>query len=298
MTYKSFDPKQLPLPQKHGYMLTGVAPRPIALVSSISADGESNLAPFSNFNAFGSEPPILVFSASRSGRTGLTKDTYKNIKEVGEVVIGVVEYENVYKISLASCEFEKGISEFEKAGFTPKPASIVKPSLIQDCRINYECKVLEIKEMGDKGGAGNLAICEVVQIHIDEKLLDENDKINPLDMNIVARCGGPYYVTAEPTRMFPITQPQGNLGIGVDALPEEIRLSDILTGNDIARIGSNTSLPSDEEINEFKNTESYKYLMSFEGEERQNQFHLAAREMLKNNNKKLATICLFSNLNS
>lgn len=294
MSFKTFDPKKLSLQEVHGFLLTGVAPRPIALASTVDKDGHVNLAPFSNFNAFSTNPPILIFSASRSGRTGETKDTYKNIKEIPEVCINIVEYDMVHQISFASTEFPRGTDEFIKSGLTAAPCDKIKPPRVLESPVSYECKVNQVIELGDQGGAGNLFICEVIQIHVADRVLDKDDKIDPLVINQVGRCGGPYYVQNEATRMFPIAQPQAHIGIGVDGLTNEIKNSKVLTGNNLGQLALNQSFPSEEEISDFKSTESYKYLNQHQEDERILQFHKAAHEMLNNNNIRLALICLYS----
>lgn len=294
MSFKSFDPANLSLPEVHGFLLSGVAPRPIALATTVDKAGNVNMAPFSNFNAFSTNPPILIFSASRSGRTGETKDTYKNIKETMEVCINVVEYSMVHQISFASTEFPRGVNEFIKSGLTPVPSEKIKPPRVLESPVNYECKVNQVIEFGEQGGSGNIFICEVINIHVAERVLDKSDKIDPLVINQVGRCGGPYYVQNEAARMFPIAQPQAQIGIGVDTLRDDIRHSKVLTGNNLGQLALNQSFPSEEEINEFKITESFRYLNEFTGDERIMQFHKAAHEMLNNYNIRLALICLYS----
>jgi len=293
MPFQSFDTKNLTLQETHGFLLTSVAPRPIALVSTVDKDGNVNLAPFSNFNAFSTNPPVLVFSASRSGRTGETKDTYKNIKETMECCISIVEYAMVHQISFASTEFPRGVNEFIKAGLTPIPSDLVKAPRVAESPVHFECKVTQVIELGDQGGSGNLFLCEVKKIHVDERVMKDG-KIDPLLIHQAGRCGLGYYVNNDPERMYSIAQPQAKIGIGVDALSEEIRNSRVLTGNNLGQLALNQTLPTTEEIADFKATESFKYLMNFEGEERKNQFHKAASEMLGNNNIRLALITLYS----
>lgn len=294
MSFRSFDPSTLTLPEVHGFMLTSVAPRPIALASTVDKEGRVNLAPFSNFNAFSTNPPILIFSASVSGRTLETKDTYKNLKEHPEVVINIVEYDMVYQISYASSEFPRGVNEFTKSNFTELASDIVKPPRVAESPVQFECKVNQIIELGNKGGSGNLFICEVIKIHINERVLDEKGKIDPLKINQVGRCGGAYYIQMDPSRMFEIPQPQANIGIGIDVLKEDIKLSKVLTGNNLGQLALNQTFPTTEEINDFKMSESYKYLNEFNNEERTMQFHKAAQEMLSVNNIRLALITLYS----
>lgn len=293
MPYQSFDTTKLTLQETHGFLLTAVAPRPIALVSTVDKDGNVNLAPFSNFNAFSTNPPVLVFSASRSGRTGETKDTYKNIKETMECCISIVEYSFVHQISFASTEFPRGVNEFVKAGLTPIPSDIVKAPRVAESPVHFECKVNQVIELGDQGGSGNLFLCQVVRIHTEDRVMKDG-KLDPLKIHQAGRCGLGYYVNTDPERMYSIPQPQAQIGIGVDALSEDIRFSKVLTGNNLGQLALNQALPSEDEIKDFQKTESYKYLMSYDGAERKNQFHKAASEMLGNNNIRLALITLYS----
>jgi flavin reductase (DIM6/NTAB) family NADH-FMN oxidoreductase RutF len=294
MPYKSFSPSDLSIPDLHAYMLGAVSPRPIAFASTIDKDGNVNLAPFSFFNAFSSAPPILVFSANRSGRTGETKDTYKNIKEVPEVVINIVNYDMMYQMSFASSEFEKGVDEFVKTGLTPVGSSNIKPPRVGESPVSFECKVNQVIELGDTGGAGNLFICEIVKIHVKESVLNEAGKIDPLKMKQVARCGGAFYTTVNESNMFEIPQPRLTLGVGVDQIPDEIRNSNILTGNDLGKLALIEIIPNADEVSEFQASESCKYLMSFEGQEKKSQTHKFAQEMLKGDKIKEAWVVLMA----
>ncbi len=294
MSFKSYNPKELSLPEIHGFMLSSVAPRPIALASTVDKEGAVNLAPFSQFNVFSTNPPIMIFSASVSGRTGETKDTYKNIKENAEVVINIVEYDMVFQTSYASSEFKRGVNEFEKANFTQLTSELVRPPRVGESPVNFECKVNQVIEFGNVGGSGNIFICEVVKIHINERVLDANGKIDPLKINQAGRCGGGYYVALDPSKMFEIAQPQANIGIGIDVLDPEIKNSKILTENNLWQLVLNLDPPTTAQREDFKKTESYKYLNAFEGEERTLQFHKAAQEMLMSHNIKLALTALYS----
>ena len=255
----SLDPKQLSIPERHHYLLGGVGPRPIAFASTIDKDGRPNLAPFSFFNVFSSNPPIMVFSPARSGRTGETKNTLDNVKEVAEVVINVVTYNMVHQMSLASSPYEKGVNEFEKAGFTSVPSESIKPFRVGESPVQFECKVLEVKELGQNGGAGNLIICEVVRIHIKEELLNEQGHIDQTKIDLVSRMGGNWYCRANGDALFEIDKPITTQGIGVDCLPEKVRLSKELSGNDLGRLGNMLELPSaesiDKEINNMNDAE-------------------------------------------
>jgi flavin reductase (DIM6/NTAB) family NADH-FMN oxidoreductase RutF len=245
---KSINPKDLQIPQLHHILLGSIGPRPIAFASTIDIEGNRNLAPFSFFNVFSANPPILIFSPARSGRTGQAKDTHLNVKEVAEVVINVVTYDMVHQMSLASSPFEKGVDEFIKTGFTPIASDVVKPFRVKESPVQFECKVLEVKELGQEGGAGNLVICEVVRIHLKEDMLLENGHIDQTKIDLVARMGGNFYARAHGTNLFEVDKPITTIGIGVDALPEKIRTSHLLTGNHLGILGNLQQIPSDEDI--------------------------------------------------
>lgn len=248
----SIDPKSLPIPKLHQYLLGAVGPRPIAFASTIDENGNANLAPFSFFNVFSANPPIMIFSPARSGRTNQTKDTYNNIKLHPEVVINVVNYDIVHQMSLASSPYESGVSEFEKAGFTPVPSDIVKPMRVGESPVQFECKVNEVVELGKEGGAGNLIICEVVKIHINEEVLDENGMIDQHKIDLVSRMGGNWYCRSDKNSMFEISKPITTCGIGFEALPLDIKNSTILSGNDLGQLAGIESLPDETEVNEYK----------------------------------------------
>ncbi len=201
------------------YLQHAIAPRPICFASTIDKAGNVNLSPFSFFNLFSSNPPVVIFSPSRRVRDNTTKHTLQNVFEVPEAIINIVDYAMVQQTSLASCEYAKGVNEFEKAGFTMEAASIVKPPMVKESKIKMECKVLEVKPLGTEGGAGNLVICEVLIMHIDESILDENKKIDQTKMQHVARLGGDWYCKVDEHNLFKVEKPNTQLGIGVDALP-------------------------------------------------------------------------------
>ena len=224
--------------QKQYYLQHVVAPRPICFASTISKDGEVNLSPFSFFNLFSSNPPVVIFSPSRRVRDNTTKHTLQNVLEVPEVVISMVSYDMVQQVSLSSCEYPEGVNEFTKAGFTEVPASIVRPPLVKESKVNMECKVLEVKPLGTEGGAGNLVICEVLTMHIDDSLFDEEKKLDQRRINLVARLGGDWYCWVDDRNLFRVEKPNTQLGIGVDALPAGIRNSPILTGNNLGQLGN------------------------------------------------------------
>ena len=244
----SLDPKELTIPLLHQYLLGSIGPRPIAFASTIDKNGNRNLAPFSFFNVFSANPPILIFSPARSGRTNTTKDTHNNVKEVAEVVINVVTYDMVHQMSLASSPFEAGVDEFEKAGFTPVASDTIRPFRVKESPVQMECKVLEVKELGQNGGAGNLVICEVLKIHISESVLDEKGMIDQEKIDLVSRMGGNWYCRANGESLFEVDKPLTTIGIGVDALPAKIKMCKELTGNDLGILGNLQSIPNDEEM--------------------------------------------------
>lgn len=229
--------------EKQYYLNHIVAPRPICFASTISKEGHVNLSPFSYFNMFSSNPPIVVFSAVNRLRNNTRKHTLENVLEVPEVVINIVTYDMVQQTSLASCEYPKEINEFEKAGFTQEPATLVQPPLVKESQIKLECKVIEVKELGKEGGAGNLIICEVLLIHINKDLLTETNKLDQTKINHVARLGGDWYCKVTPENLFQVQKPNTQLGIGVDILPYSIRNSYILTGNHLGQLANVHQLP-------------------------------------------------------
>ena len=246
------DPKNIPTGKLHSYLLSAVAPRPIAFASTVDKNGNPNLAPFSFFNAFSSNPPILVFSANRRVKDGSTKDTYANIKATREVVVNTVSHKFVRKMSLASIEYPAGVNEFEKAGFTPLKSEIIKPFRVAESPVQFECKVKDIIELGESGGAGNLFICEIMLMHINEEVLDTQGRIDPHKIDLCARMGGPLYCRASGDALFEISQPTEKIGIGFDNLPQKIKSSKVLTGNDLAELASVETPPGTDEIAAFR----------------------------------------------
>jgi flavin reductase (DIM6/NTAB) family NADH-FMN oxidoreductase RutF len=238
-----FDLSQLTTAEKQYYLQHAVAPRPICFASTIDKDGNANLSPFSFFNLFSTNPPIVVFSPSRRVRDNTTKHSLQNVLEVPEVVINIVSYDMVQQASLSSCEFPKGVDEFMKSGFTKEPAIIVKPPMVKESKVKMECKVLEVKSLGEQGGAGNLVICEVLQMHINDTLLDENKNFDQTKLEHVARLGGDWYCHVSKENLFKVPKPNVKLGIGFDALPESIRQSKILTGNQLGQLANVHEMP-------------------------------------------------------
>ncbi len=246
----SINPSDISTKKLHSYLLSAVAPRPIAFASTIDAEGNPNLSPFSFFNIFSANPPILIFSPARRVRDNTTKHTLKNILEIKEVVINVVNYNMVYQMSLASTEYAKGVNEFKKAGFTMLQSDEVKPFRVAESPVQFECKVNKVIVLGNEGGAGNLVICEVVKLHIHKEFLNEDETINQQKLDLVARAGGSLYSRAK-EGFFEIPKPLTSLGIGVDAIPLEIKNSTILTGNDLGMLGNVDSLPKPKDVNKF-----------------------------------------------
>lgn len=241
---KTIIPSDISAIQLQQVMQTAIALRPIALASTINAKGEINLSPFSFFNMFSTVPPVVIISPSRRVRDNTTKHTLENLKEVPELVIGNVNFEMVQQVSLASTEYEDGINEFIKSGLTMKPADIVKPPLIAESPVNFECKVLEIKSLGELGGAGNLVIAEIVKIHINEKYLDEAGNLDQKQLDLVARLGGNFYSRNNGNNIFDVPKPLVTKGIGYDQLPDEIKQSHIFTGNDLGMLANVEILPN------------------------------------------------------
>jgi flavin reductase (DIM6/NTAB) family NADH-FMN oxidoreductase RutF len=240
----TINPKDIEIPKLHHYLLGAVGPRPIAFASTISSDGTPNLSPFSFFNVFSANPPILIFSPARSGRTGATKNTLDNVKEIKEVVINVVNYDIVQQMSLSSSPYDSTVDEFIKSGLTPVSSQEIRPFRVKESPVQFECKVNEIVELGQNGGAGNLVICEVIKIHIHESILDEKGMIDQEKIDLVSRMGGDWYCRADSNAMFEIKKPITSIGIGVDQIPSKIRNSSILSGNDLGLLGSIEILPS------------------------------------------------------
>ncbi len=239
----TINPKDLTVPRLQAYLQSAVSPRPIAFVSSIDKAGNVNLSPFSFFNMFSMNPPILVFSPSRRVRDNSEKHTLENIREVDEVVINIVNYSMVQQTSLASCDFPKGVNEFVKSGLTPEASQIVKPPRVQESPVSFECKVKQVIALGDQGGAGNLVLCEILLMHIKEEITDQNGIIDPQKIDAVARMGQNYYCRAHGDNIFVVPKPNEKIGIGYDKLPDSIRNSKILTGNDLGMLANVEQIP-------------------------------------------------------
>lgn len=276
----SIDPKNETVGTVHGHLLSAISPRPIAFASTVDAQGRPNLSPFSFFNVFGANPPIVIFSPARRVRGNTTKHTLENAKEVDEVVINIVNYDMVQQMSLSSTEYAEGVNEFEKAGLTMLKSDKVKPFRVAESPVQLECKVKQIVETGTEGGAGNLIICEVVKIHINKNVLDESGSIDQHKIDTVARMGGNWYSRAN-MGMFEVEKPLRTLGIGVDSLPQSIKDSKILSGNDLGKLGNVETLPTKEFIEDYiiKNS-----LGEFVKNATVDDLHKQAKQHLENNN--------------
>ena len=292
----SIDPKEITVQKVHQYLLGSIGPRPIAFASTKDAEGNDNLAPFSFFNVFSANPPILIFSPARSGRSNTTKDTYNNVKVNPEVVINIVNYDIVHQMSLASSPYEPGVSEFTKAGFTPLASETIRPMRVAESPVQFECKVNNVIELGDGGGAGNLIICEVTRIHIDENILDENGMIDQHKIDLVSRMGGNWYCRADKNSMFEIAKPITTCGIGYDQIPTDIRHSAILSGNDLGQLGGIEELPNETDVNEYKLLELSELFVSLEDKpaELEQALHARAKDLLNQNKLEEAWMTLLS----
>jgi len=295
----SLDPKELSVPQVHRYLLGAIGPRPIAFASTMDENGIPNLAPFSFFNVFSANPPILIFSPARSGRNNTTKDTYENVKVVPECVINVVNFEIVEQMSLASSPFDKDVNEFVKSGLTPIASDMVKPFRVKESPVQFECKVNQVIELGKEGGAGNLIICEVIRIHIHEEVLDDNQLIDQVKIDLVARMGGNWYCRADKNSMFEIAKPITTIGVGYDAIPEDVRSSSVLTGNDLGKLGGVEEIPNETDVNEYKLIELSDLFVSLEDNavKLEMELHTLAQQLLKEDKLEEAwkTLLAFNN---
>lgn len=280
----TIDCKDIATVDLQNYLQHSIAPRPICFASTIDKAGNVNLSPFSFFNLFSTNPAIVVFSPARRVRNNTTKHTLQNVLEVPEVVINIVTADMVQQVSLASCEYPDGVNEFEKAGFTAQAATLIRPPMVKESKVKLECKVLEVKPLGTEGGAGNLVIAEVIRMHIEESILDENNKIDQEKLDVVARLGGDWYCAANKDNLFKVPKPNTLLGIGVDALPVAIRQSTHLTGNDLGKLANVNELPVvDPTFEDGKLKEIFQYY-SVNPTEMEQELHRYARELLQNNN--------------
>ena len=291
------DPNTIPPHHLHRALLSAIAPRPIAFASTVDGLGKANLSPFSCFNVFGVNPSTLIFSPSRSGRSNELKDTYLNVKEVPEVVINVVTYSMVEQANLASTEFPKGVNEFYKSGFTPIPSEKIKPFRVKESPVQIECKVREVIETGTGAGSANLIICEVLLIHVNDKMLDKSGMIDTRKLDLVGRMGGDYYVRASGQALFSLEKPTSKFAIGVDSLPEQVRLSIILTGNDLGKLGGLQQMPTAPEIEKFINSPLFRTISTTHSgntHKIMEESHKKAHGMIANNDTYKALILLLA----
>ena len=254
----TIDPKEVSTEKLHSYLLSAVAPRPIAFASTINTEGKVNLSPFSFFNCFSVNPPVMIFSPARRVRNNTTKHTLDNVLVHQQVVINIVNYDMVEQMSLASTEYQEGINEFIKSGLTPVTSDLVTPPRVKEAPVSFECKVIEVKPLGDKAGAGNLILCEVLLMHIRKSILDHNEQISPYKLDAVARMGHNWYCRVHGDAIFEIPKPLTTKGIGVDQIPENIRNSTVLTGNNLGRLGNIEALPNAKDIKLFGNRADVK----------------------------------------
>ena len=277
------DLKDLSIIQKQYYLQHVIAPRPICFASTIDNAGNVNLSPFSFFNLFSSNPPIVIFSPARRVRDNTTKHTLENVLEVPEVVINIVTYDILQQTSLASCEFGKEVNEFIKSGFTEEKATLVKPPMVKESKVKLECNVIEVKPLGTEGGAGNLVICEVLKIHIDDSLLDSEGKIDQRKINHVARLGGDWYCVVNETNLFQVEKPNTKLGIGFDSLPQNIRQSPILSGNNLAQLANVHEMPQIQASFDDAHLKQIIQYYSINPDDMENELHRYAKKLLEEN---------------
>jgi flavin reductase (DIM6/NTAB) family NADH-FMN oxidoreductase RutF len=291
----SIDPSSISTPEMHKILLAAVAPRPIAFASTIDSNENVNLSPFSYFNVFSANPPILIFSPARRTRDNTTKHTLENVREIKEVVINTVNFPMVEQMSLSSTEYDKGVNEFEKSGLNSIPSVKIKPPRVFESPVSFECIVDNIIELGDQGGAGNLIISRIVYIHINNKYLGKNGDIDTQKLDLVARMGDNWYTRVTEESLFEIPKPILSKGIGVDRLPKHIFKTNMLSGNNIGRLGNVEKIPTEDEINQFKNTpELVKVLQGSNYKEKLEALHLIAKNHIENNNMDRAIKTVFA----
>ena len=290
----TIDPAGLATAQLHGYLLAAVAPRPIAFASTVDTEGHVNLSPFSFFNVFSANPPVMVFSPSRRGRDNTTKHTYENIKAVPETVVNIVNHAMVEQASLASTEYDRGVNEFQKAGFTEVVSEKVKPPRVGEAPVSFECMVDQVIELGDQGGAGNLVIARVVLIHIRPQYLDSSGRLDTTKLDLVGRMGGNWYCRASGEALFEIPKPQLSKGIGVDQLPVSAQNSRILTGNLLGRLGNMVKAPGKDEIEKLRSLPEVQHILgNADSQLRQDGLHAMARDLLEAGETEKALALLF-----
>ena len=293
------DPNDISIKELHKYLLSSIGPRPIALASTIDVNGVNNVSPFSFFNVFSANPPILIFSPARRVRNNTTKDTLENVKKIKEVVINIVNEKIAEKMSLTSGEYPSEIDEFVKAGLTPIISKKIKPKRVKESPVQLECKVNQIIELGKEGGAGNLIICEVIFIHIHSSILNEKNEIEQDKIQLIGRLGNNWYCKAFDQALFEIQKPTEKMGIGLDRIPERIRKSYIFNQNDLAKLASVSNIPSNHEIEKFREKDIIKLLLQGENDEEIREvLHKKAKEEIdKNEIEKAWKFLLIDKLN-
>ena len=290
----TIDPNSITTAELHSILLTAVAPRPIAFASTVDANGNVNLSPFSFFNVFSANPPILIFSPARSVKNNTTKHTLENAKATKEVVINIVNFPIVEQMSLSSTAYDVGVNEFIKSGLTPIPSVKVTPPRVAESPVSFECVVDNIIELGKEGGAGNLVISRVVCIHINNKYTDANGNLDTKKLDLVARMGGSWYARIIEESLFEIPKPLFNKGIGVDSLPKHVLNSTILTGNNLGRLGNLPAIPSSKEIEKIKKTAMLASILTLKNNaEKENQLHLAVKKLINEDKLEQALTVLF-----
>lgn len=288
-------PGEIPTPKLHGLLLGTIGPRPIALASTVDKEGNVNLSPFSFFNVFSANPPVLIFSPARRVRDNTTKHTLENALATKEVVINIVTYPIVEQMSLSSTEYDQGVNEFIKSGLSEVQSDVVAPPRVGESIASYECKVNEVIHLGDSGGAGNLIVCEVVLAHFNDNILNEDGVPDQSKVDLVGRMGGDWYCRANGDAIFEIPKPNRNKGIGVDQIPERIRNSQVLTGNNLGRLGNVTQIPDQEAVKAFGETNPILRLRAdFQADSKafEAQLHQLAQTYLQENDVEKAWLTL------
>jgi len=295
----TYDPKEIPFPQVHRLLLGAIGPRPIALASTIDKEGRNNLAAFSFYNVFSANPPVIIFSPARSGRTLETKDTYENVKEVPEVVVCAVTQDILEQVVTASSPYPRGIDEFVESGLTPIDSDLIRPKRVKESPAQFECKVLEVKELGTGGAAGNLIICEVVKMHFREDIMDKNGNVDQHKIKLIGRMGGLWHSAPNEHSMFQVERLLKEVGIGFSKIPEDIKNSKILTGNDLGKLARILALPDETSVNEYKLLELSDFFVPLrnEPEKLEEALHQHAQKLLKENKLEEAwkTLLAFNN---
>ena len=281
---KTFDPALLDTKQRSQFILGTIGPRPIAFVSTLDKEGRPNLAPYSFFNVFSSTPPVLIFSANSRVRDGKPKDSLQNIRETRELVINLVTFSMAHQMALAGLDYDHGINEFEKAGFTPLPSERIKPFRVKESPVQFECRLLEIKALGDHAGAANLVIAEAVLMHFDEKIIGADQKIDPQKLDVIGRLGGFHYTRVHGESIFEVVQPRSGLALGMDALPESLKNSKILTGQELAMLAGQTHWPDPDTVAEYmKEPDNERFVSALpeDRESRDQAIHKKIRALLE-----------------